>query len=107
MYRRGELPGAGAPGTQVNPSRGLSPTALGTRSVRRPNTESTAGLYSGVVPEWLKSSRKPYSNCSRSGFTRDSPCSQSALVVDVVDRSTEESVRLYDVGWLAARSSRL
>src|SRR5204863_217981 len=49
-----------SPEAQVKPRRGDTCTSLGIRSVRTPNSESTARLYSGAPLNRAASSRAPY-----------------------------------------------
>src|SRR5207247_822362 len=53
-------PSGPSPQAQVKPRRGETCTSLGIRSVRTPNRESTARLYSGAPLNRAASSRAPY-----------------------------------------------
>src|SRR5688572_7106576 len=70
---------AGAPIVHVNPTRGLTFTSLGMKSVRRPKEDSTAGLYGGASPNLPPSTRAPYVTCTPRRARHTSPRYRAAL----------------------------
>jgi hypothetical protein len=86
------------------PTRGLTNSPFGTRSLRTPSRCSSSALRAGVSRNWLASRRTPYWICSVCDLRYESP-SDSAPMSTSALRSRGDSVRVYDTGTPACRSA--